>query len=118
MIFAVPGRIHDMYSQGCNQLIRNNKAALVQNADDIAYQMGWTKTSEEKKARVKQQRLFHDLTTEQKLLVDFLTENGCTDIDSLCHALGLSPGKAATALLQLEFEGLLRTLPGKSYELL
>ena len=40
-VFAVPGCVGDQNSEACNQLIKGNKAALVQSANDICYLMGW-----------------------------------------------------------------------------
>ena len=40
-VFALPGRINDSFSEGCNMLIKSNRAALIQSVADIKYIMGW-----------------------------------------------------------------------------
>jgi DNA processing protein len=45
-VFAFPGSLGDEYSEGCNFLIRNNKAALLTCVADLAYSMGWEKNSD------------------------------------------------------------------------
>jgi DNA processing protein len=113
-VFALPGRIGDPYSAGCNKLIKINKAALIESYADISYLLGWQQ--EEVKA-AKQAKLFLDLTEEELLLVNYLKEKGNLPIDELCYATNLSMSKASGLLLNLEFNGVVKTLPGKIYQL-
>lgn len=113
-VFALPGRIGDVFSAGCNKLIKINKAALIESYADIAYLLGWQ--HEEVKA-AKQAKLFLDLSEEELLLVNYLKEKGNLPIDELCYATNLSMSKAAGLLLNLEFNGVVKTLPGKVYQL-
>jgi len=62
-VFAVPGRVGDENSEGCNQLIRRNQAALIQSSNDICYLMGWDKESEKNPSL--QVSLFVDLNKEE-----------------------------------------------------
>jgi DNA processing protein len=112
-VFAVPGKLNDTYSKGCNYLIRSNKAALVTSSDDIKYIMGWENESKIKKPV--QRKLFIDFTNEEKILVDILKETEESSIDYLCSQSKLGMSKVASALLNLEFEGVVRNLPGKLY---
>ena len=114
-VFALPGRIGDPFSAGCNKLIKINKAALIESYADISYLLGWQQ--EEVKA-AKQAKLFLDLTDEELNLVSYLKEKGNLPIDELCYASNLSMSKAAAILLNLEFNGVVKSLPGKIYQLL
>ncbi len=115
-VFAVPGRANEKYSQGCNDFIRQNKAALAENAEHIAELMNWNTT--EKKKSDKQFYIFRELNEEEKKLIDILQQNGKLDIDSLMLHSGLPVHKVSSTLLNLEFEGILKVLPGKIFELL
>jgi DNA processing protein len=114
-VFAVPGRLDDIYSEGCNHLIKLNKAALIESAKDVCYIMGW----EEKvvKNKNKQRNLFVELNSEEKTLVDLLNQKGSLDIDSICTTSTMPVSKVSATLLNLEFKGVLKSLPGKIYEL-
>jgi len=112
-VFAVPGRINDEYSAGCNMLIKTNRAALAESAKDIAYIMGW----DDIKVNVKNQRdMFLELTVEQQLIFDIINETQEISIDKLVIKSDLPASKVASALLMLEFEGMIQSLPGKLYK--
>jgi DNA processing protein len=114
-VFAVPGKIGDIYSDGCNFLIKINKAALIQSGADIKYIMGW---DIQKPGKTPQQRkLFIEMTPEEESVVKILTEGGETGIDELTIKSGLSMSRCSAALLNLEFEGIIKSLPGKMYSL-
>jgi len=111
-VFAFPGRIHDKQSEGCNLLIKSHKAALLDGALDLAYVMQWGAKPKTKKI---QKSLFVDLTTKQKRIVDLLTKREQLSIDQLNAVLELTSSEMAKELLDLEFKGLIRSLPGKRY---
>lgn len=109
-VFAIPGRVNDEYSKGCNKLIKEHKAFLMEDAADLIQIMRW-----EKKTRDQVQRsLFYDLTKEQQRIVD-LIRIGVDDIDRLIQNTGMSPSLLSATLLDLEFSGVLKSLPGKKY---
>lgn len=114
-VFAIPGRWNDSYSAGCNTLIRDNRAALVQNPEDLKFMMAWQE--EKKKKTIQPQQLFVSLLPDEEILVRILQENGECGIDLLRMASGLSNGKIANALLNLELQSLIIALPGKQYRL-
>jgi DNA processing protein len=112
-VFAVPGRVGDPYSEGCNYLIKNNKAALIESAADFISLMCW----EEKPKQAVQKQLFTELAPEEEVLVDILKQHGVMEIDNLCILANMSSGKTAAHLLNLEFNGLVKALPGKRFQL-
>jgi DNA processing protein len=115
-VFAVPGKVNDIYSQGCNHFISENKAALFENAEQFIKAMSWD--VEEKKATPnKQMVIFKDLKEEEKVLVELLQENGKLNIDTLILRSKMPVSKVSSSLLNLEFAGVLRSLPGKVYQL-
>ena len=114
-VFAVPGVANAPYSQGCNDYIRLNKAALAENAEHIAELMNWNTPGKPKQE--KQLNIFRELNPEEKVLVDLLKEKGKVDIDTLMVRSGLPVHKVSSTLLNLEFDGLLKALPGKVFEL-
>jgi DNA processing protein len=112
-VFAVPGKIGHTYSEGTNYLIKVNKAALIQTGEDIKYMMGWENRKEVNAAA--QRKLLIEMTPEEEIVVNILLGNGETGIDELTIKSGLSMSKCSAALLNLEFEGVIKSLPGKIY---
>jgi DNA processing protein len=114
-IFAFPGRKGDLYSEGCNFLIKTNKAALLESVADLEYVMNWSSGG---KPDAVQPRLFNDLAPEEKLIVDLLEKEGETAIDQICLKTGLAVNKISPTLLNLEFSGIVKVMPGKVYKLM
>ncbi|GAP45151.1 DNA protecting protein DprA [Lentimicrobium saccharophilum] len=115
-VFAVPGRIGDPMSEGCNNLIKTNRAALLQSAADVMYIMGWDKPVDKPPAA--QRKLFVQLKPDEEAVVAILQEKGECSLDRICINSGMQTSKVAAALLNLEFEGIVKSLPGKIYRLL
>ena len=114
-VFAVPGRINDTKSEGCNYLIKNNKACLITSAEDLLEDMGW---KEYKKPSAKKQReLFIELSDDEKIVVNILQQQQQIHIDELYIKSGLSSSAVASALLTLEMQSVINSLPGKMYRM-
>lgn len=114
-VFAVPGRTTDTKSSGCNYLIKNNKAILLTDAGELLEVMGWT----EKKLKPKKQKeLFIELSADEKTIVQILQEKEAIPIDEINLRSGLSSSAAAAAILNLELQGVVGSMPGKMYKLL
>lgn len=114
-VFAFPGRVDDSKSEGCNYLIRNNKAALITCANDLLEIMGWKKSK--KISPKKQRELFIEFTSEEKIIVDILQIQEQMQIDELYFKSKLSSSEVAKALLMLEMQGIVSSLPGKIYKM-
>ena len=114
-VFAVPGRLNDPYSKGCNWFIKINKAALLQSVKDLEYLMGWE--TKEGKKQSRQKKMFVELNSDEKVLVDIITDDGSLAIDLLCLKSKMSTSKVASTLLNLEFSGVIKCLPGNVYQL-
>lgn len=114
-VFAVPGRTTDCRSAGCNLLIKTNKAILLTDTSQLIETMGW---EDKKKVSPKPQReLFIHLSQEEKIIIDILKEKEVVPIDELNLKSNLSSSVVAAAMLNLEFQGVVASLPGKVYRL-
>jgi len=115
-VFAFPGRVCDKNSKGCNQLIKTNKASLIEQASDLEYLMGWE--VQKQKQRTIQRKMFETLDNKEKAVMDILKSHEQIPIDQLCHALQQSTSQVSPLLLSLEFKGLVKSLPGKVYKII
>ena len=113
-VFAVPGRITDTYSKGCNQFIKTNRAAVLSSAKDLAYILNWEKDIQGKKAIQKQ--LFIELSDAEKHIYNYLLKEGKQQIDMIGLHCNLPTFKAASLLMNLELKGVVKPLPGKIFE--
>ncbi len=111
-VFAVPGRIDDRFSLGCNELIQSNQAYMIRNADDLLNYFNLKKQS-----KPAQRQLFVELENEEKPIYDFLKQNGKQQIDSLYNSLQIPVFKLNGILLNMEIKGVIRPLPGKFFEI-
>lgn len=113
-VFAFPGKTTDSHSAGCNHLIKINRAILLTDAAQLVETMGW----EKKNKKPKQQRaLFLHLGPNETVIVNVLKQQEAMPIDELHLKCGLSCSAVAAAMLNLEFEGVVASLPGKMYKL-
>ncbi|KJF42435.1 DNA-processing protein DprA [Draconibacterium sediminis] len=113
-VFAFPGRAGDTYSKGCNLLIRNNGATLIEGINDLEYFMGWEKPD---KVDAVQSSLFIDLNPNEQKVVDLLKEKGELFIDQISAEIKLPVSRISATMLNLEFKNLVHALPGKMYKL-
>jgi len=113
-VFAVPGKITDSKSGGCLKLIQQNKAILFTDTAELIQAMGW---QPKKNIAPKQRELFIELSNNEKILVGLLQEKETLTVDELYLKSGLSSSAVAAAILNLELQNLLITMPGKQYKL-
>lgn len=114
-LFAVPGRYSDHKSQGCHQLIVQQKAQLLSDPQQLVTALGWEKDSRPKSV---QKTLFIQLSQEEKKVVEGLQQRSKTHLDALALEVGQKISKTAAMLMELEMKGVVRALPGKYYELI
>jgi DNA processing protein len=114
-VFAFPGRVDDVYSEGCNFLIRHNKAALLTCPADLAYSMGWERSQESKP--VEQFMLPFDLSADEQIIFNFIQQHKTpVAIDDLSLKINMPMSQIAMGLLNMEMQGYIRSLPGKTYK--
>lgn len=113
-IMAVPGRVNDANSYGCNALIKLNKASILTQPYDLLELMRW----DSEKPKEKQQKLsMQDLTLSENQVVHFIRNKTRAGIDDIAFALQVDSGHLSLTLLDLEFKGIIRQLPGRVFEL-
>lgn len=118
-VLAFPGRVGDDTSEGCNELIRDGKAKLITNADDVMKALGWTQKEQIVRKRMGIERsLFPDFTVEEQKLVDILSKKGDMHINDLANALEQTVGQISLLLFSLEMKGAVRCLAGSMYHLI
>ena len=116
-VFAVPGRTSDKLSQGCNNLIKTQRANLLTSAADILYILNWEIDSESKNnKKVIQKQLFITLETDEQKIYDYLLKNGKQLLDVIALECDFPVFKISSILLNMELKGVIRPLPGKLFE--
>ena len=115
-VFAVPGRITDIQSAGCNNLIKYQKAHMLTNPLDVPYILNWKLENDQKPAVQKQ--LFVDLDESEKVIYNYLKTNNKQMLDMIAIECGLPIFKVASLLLNMELKGVIRPLPGKLFEVI
>lgn len=119
-VFAFPGRVGDMYSEGCNNLIRNNGAALVTSAQDFAEAMGWTDDAMLGKARRQgiERQLFPQMSPDETLVFNALQKQNDMQINMISVKTNLPIAKITALLFEMELKGIVKPLAGGQYHLL
>ncbi len=111
-VFAVPGNLGSPFSEGCNHLIKINKAAMITCVEDLKYLLGWQ--AHEKKHI--QPQLFPELNGVEKQIADLLRDRGGREeLDKICLTLKMPVSKTLQHLMSLELKGLVKSQPGKVY---
>lgn len=119
-VFAFPGRVGDVYSEGCNNAIRSNEAALITSAEDFVKQMCWDEDIALQKAREQgiERSLFPELNEDETKIVNALRKNNDQQINFLAINSGIAFNKINAFLFELELKGVIKSLPGGIYHLL
>ena len=119
-VFAFPGPVGAPYSEGCNQLIRNNGAQLITSAQDLVESLGWQTALQLQQAKQAgiERSLFVDLSAEEQTVVDVLRQSGDIQLNILAVKTNIPIGQLTALLFQLEMKGIVRPLAGGNYHLL
>ena len=119
-VFAFPGNVGQPYSEGCNNLIRDNGAGLISNAEDLVKAMGWYDDSIRKQALADgiERELFPDLSSEEQKIVSLLQQTNDLQLNILSVKTGIPISQISALLFQLEMKGVVKALAGGMYHLL
>lgn len=117
-VFAFPGRVGDSRSEGCNRLIRLNRASLITCAQDFIEAMNWG-TSNARQKSIQHSIPFEEenLSSNARLIIDALRDRGDLHLPQLSDATGLDHSTLYEELLDLEMDGKIRSTPGGLYQL-
>ncbi len=113
-VFAVPGKVNDLYSKGCNTLIKNNQAHLLSSPEDIVQMLNW---DVQQKQTTQQQKLFIELSEVEQKIYDYLLEKGKQQLDTIAIQCKLPIYQLSSILLQMELKGIIKPLPGKLFHI-
>ncbi|MDE5783593.1 MAG: DNA-processing protein DprA [Prevotella sp.] len=119
-VFAFPGSVGAPYSEGCNQLIRDNGAQLITSADDFVKAMGWQTDAKLRRAQANgiERMLFPDLSDDEQTIVKVLDGMGDLQLNQISVKTNIPIGQLTALLFQLEMKGVVRPLAGGTYHLL
>jgi DNA processing protein len=112
-VFAVPGRVTDKYSLGCNNLIKTQKANVLTSAADLIYILNWDIKNESKPV---QKQLFVTLDADEQKVYDYLLKTGKELMDIIALHCDFPIYRISGLLLNMELKGVIRPLPGKLFE--
>lgn len=112
-VFALPGNINSKCSSGCNNLIKTSRANLIESIEDLEYLMNWTC---EKNNTIKPKIInLNDFNDNEKIIIEILMKNNTIEIDELTNISGLNPNTLSLCLLELELNGIIKSMPGKMF---
>ena len=119
-VFAFPGAVGMTYSEGCNNMIRDNRAALISNASDFVQAMGWMDEVRRQQIYAEgiERNLFPDLSEEEMRIVSLLQQANDLQLNILSVKAGIPIGTLTALLFQLEMKGVVKPLAGGMYHLL
>ena len=114
--FAFPGRVNDQYSQGCNELVSRNRAALITSAYDFVEAMNWEVATAKKSAEDLQTELFPEMTTEENAVMTALRANSDgLQVNQMVVQLNIPINKLLPLLFEMEMKGYVKAVAGGRY---
>jgi DNA processing protein len=115
-VFALPGNVGQTFSEGCNKLIKTNKAHLLHSMKDLEYIMNWDKVTDASPLS-RSFNIENFEPDEQKVITVLKEKQSPVLIDELAWRAGLPHGMLASLLLTLEMKNVVQALPGKMFKL-
>jgi DNA processing protein len=112
-VFAFPGKVGDAVSKGCNNLIKQNKAILIESATDLVTALRW----DVRKQVAVQKELFCELSVAEEKMLSIIRNIQPITLDQIAREAGLPVSNVSASLLEMEFKGLVKALPGKAFKL-
>ena len=108
------------YSEGCNNLIRDNIAGLISSAKDFVNAMGWKEEMlrQQNYADGIERNLFPDLSPEEMKIVDLLKQTNDLQLNIISVKCSLPISQLTALLFQMEMKGVIKPLAGGMYHLL
>jgi DNA processing protein len=120
-VFAVPGNVHQKSSEGCNKLIFKNKASLITSVADLEYMMNWADDDKNVSPKTKNKKQsppdFTAYSPDEAAVLLLLHDTPEMHIDEISWKSQVPINKLAALLLELEFKGMIKALPGKKFAL-
>ena len=114
--FAFPGRVNDQYSQGCNELVSRNRAALITSAYDFVEAMNWDVATAKKSAGDLQAELFPELSPEETAVMTALRDSSDgLQVNQMVVQLNIPINKLLPLLFEMEMKGLVKAVAGGCY---
>ena len=121
-VFAFPGSVGQMYSEGCNNLIRDNVAGLISNALDFVKAMGWPTVKDmplfSQSSVTAASSLTPNLSPEERQVVSLLQQTNDLQLNIITVKTGIPIGRLTAMLFELEMKGVVKPLAGGMYHLL
>ena len=119
-VFAFPGNVGQPFSEGCNNLIRDNGAGLISSAEDFVKAMGWEYDAVRRQALADgiERQLFPELSPEEQKIVSLLQQTNDLQLNIISVKTGIAIHQITAMLFQLEMKGVVKPLAGGMYHLL
>ncbi|MBR4967469.1 MAG: DNA-processing protein DprA [Bacteroidaceae bacterium] len=114
--FAFPGRVNDQYSQGCNELVSRNRAALITSAYDFVEAMNWDVATAKKSPEERQIELFPDLSPDESAVMTALRDSSDgLQVNQMVVQLNIPINRLLPLLFEMEMKGLVKAVAGGCY---
>ncbi|MDR1880970.1 MAG: DNA-processing protein DprA [Tannerellaceae bacterium] len=118
-VFAFPGRVTDTCSQGCNRIIRQNKAELITCAADLISSIGWDVERKTLFSPPPMPSLFAGKENDDHhRVITLLREKNELHINQLAVEMDMPVHRLSTLLFELEMNNAVKAMPGSMYKLL
>lgn len=116
-VFAFPGKTTDPFSEGCNRIIRQNKAGLITCANDLIEAMSWDITQKQTSLPL-QTKLFPLENEDMNRIYTLIKETKELHVNELSVKLNIPMFKLSPLLFELEMDGIIKAIPGNKYKLI